>query len=98
MKYINQPVKIIIGRNVYAVDLTLKEGEVLTIDARDKSITLKKADGSEENVFYKRVGTQILGSGSYVFQPIPAGSNVVSWSNKYVFDLTIFDERTEPRW
>lgn len=94
----DEAVNVIIGTNVYAVDVKLKEGEVLTIDTRDKSITLRKADGTEENLFYKRVGTQILGSGSYVFQPIPAGSNVVSWSNKYVFDLTIFDERAEPRW
>lgn len=91
-------VQVIIGVNVYAVDLTLAEGEVLAIDSRDKSITLKKSDGTVVNEFYKRVGTQRKGSGSYIFEPIPAGSNIVSWSNKYVFDLTIYDERSEPKW
>lgn len=91
-------VQIIIGHNVYAVDVVLKKGELLTIDSREKTIALTKADGTAENLFAKRVGTQRVGSGSYVFEAIKPGSNTVSWSQKYVFDLTVYDERAEPRW
>lgn len=92
------PVEIIIGNTVYAVDVTLQDCELLTIDSRNKTIELKAKDGTKTNVFEKRVGVQRKGSGSYIFEPIPAGVNAVSWTHKYIFDLTIYDERVEPKW
>lgn len=92
------PISIKIGEYTYAVNTTLAENEVLTIDGRMKSITKRAADGTEESLFAARVGDQRLGSGYYVFQPVESGYNFVSWSATYSFDLTLYDERSEPRW
>lgn len=94
----DKAVSIIIGANSYGIDVILAAGDVLTIDSRNKTITLKDKSGAETNLFNKRVGQQVQGSGSYIFEGIPSGKNVVSWAANYIFDLTIYDERAEPRW
>ncbi|ERI87681.1 hypothetical protein HMPREF1587_00720, partial [Bifidobacterium breve JCP7499] len=39
-----------------------------------------------------------LDSGSYIFQPLPAGRAEVSWPGGYTFELTPVEERSEPPW
>lgn len=83
---------ILIGSHLYAVTGRLKAGETLLIDGVNKTITLTTAQGVQVNWFDKRVRE------SYVFEPIPTGQSIVSWSGTYGFDLIIVEERSEPRW
>ena len=91
-------VSIIIGSNTYEVSRKLTDGQQLVIDSRLKTITLKEGNGAESNVFSERSGEQVLGSGSYIFEPIPAGVSYVTWDGDYRFELVVYDERSEPRW
>lgn len=91
-------ISINIGGNTYAVDIALEDGQLLTIDSRTKRIYTTDRDGTVTNIFSKRVGRQVEGSGEYIFEPIASGSNLVGWDNTYTFGLTVFDERAEPRW
>jgi hypothetical protein len=81
-----------VGGHTYAVSGSLLPGESLLIDSIAKTITLTTATGGKVNWFDKR------GRDSYIFQPIPAGVNAVSWVGGFGFDLTVVEERSEPRW
>lgn len=81
-----------IGDHTYMVKGVVSAGEVLTIDSLAKTITLTTASGQNINWFDKRNREQ------YIFEPIPAGKNPVTWSGDFGFDLTIIEKRSEPRW
>lgn len=83
---------IVIGGHTYAVTGSIAQGETLLIDSMDKTITLMTATGGSINWFAKRSRE------SYIFEPIPAGVNSVSWVGGYGFDLTVIEQRSEPRW
>lgn len=83
---------ITIGGHTYSVNGTVKVGETLLIDGVNKTITLTTATGSKINWFDKR------NRASYIFEPIPAGLNVVKYSGAFSFDLTVVEERSEPKW
>ena len=83
---------IIIGDHVYSVEGQVGVNEVLTIDSLEKTIVLTTASGSRVNWFDRR------NRDSYIFEPIPYGMNVVNWSGNFAFNLTLIDERSEPRW
>ncbi len=83
---------VTIGGHVYSVNGTVGEGETLLIDSLTKKITLTTAAGHKINYFDMR------GRESYIFQPIPAGQNTVSWLGTFGFDLTVIEKRSEPRW
>lgn len=83
---------ILIGGHEYSINGTIRLGETLMIDSLTKTITLTTASGSRVNWFDKR------GRESYIFQPIPAGQSVVGWPGTYGFDLTVIEERSEPKW
>ena len=34
----------------------------------------------------------------YIFEKIPSGSNDVSWDGAFGFDVTLLEERSEPKW
>lgn len=81
-----------IGGHVYAIKGTIGLGENLLIDSMTKTITLTTATGAKINWFDKR------NRDSYIFEPIPAGQNGVSWGGSFAFDLTVIEKRSEPRW
>lgn len=87
-----------IGQNYYGVDVDLEEHEVLVIDSRSRTIFKKAEDGTKTNLYNKRIGEQTEGSGEYVFEAIPSGSSPITWNASYNFVLTVYDERSEPRW
>ena len=82
---------IVIGGHVYTVNGTIGKGETLLIDSMNKTITLTTATG-KVNWFDKR------NRDSYIFEPIPAGKNTVSWNGNFGFDLTVIEKRSEPKW
>lgn len=83
---------IMINGHVYEVVGMVKPGESLEINSLDKTIVLKTAAGTTINWFNNR------GRNNYIFEPIPAGANNVMFNGSFKFDLTIIEERSEPKW
>ena len=81
-----------IGGNRYQVNCTIGESEYLTIDSFAKTITLTASDGTQFNRFSSR------NRDSYIFEKIQPGNNVVAWDGSFGFDVTLFEERSEPKW
>ena len=85
---------IVIGDKLYRINVTVAKGEYLEIvsDGTTKTITLYKGDGVKEDCFSKRYKQQS------VFAKIETGINPVVWDNTFGFDLTLLEERSEPKW
>ena len=83
---------IVINGHTYKVNGTIAKGETLLIDGVKKTITLTTAVGKKINWFDKRDREE------YIFEPIQAGQNTVSWSGSFGFDLTVVEKRSEPKW
>lgn len=83
---------IYIGEHLYQVYCTVNEGEYLTIDSTSKTVILTANDGTKTNLFNSR------NKDSYIFEKIPSGQNIVSWPGTFTFEITILEERSEPRW
>lgn len=83
---------IMIDDVVYGVNVTIDENEYVTIDTAEKTITLTKEDGTTENVFNSRDREH------YIFQKVPAGKHSISVLPATDVDLTILEERSEPKW
>lgn len=81
-----------IGGHIYGVNCTVEEGDYLTIDSLEKKIYLTASDGRQANVFAYRLRQ------SYVFEPIKPGVNTVAWDGSFTFDVTLLEERSEPKW
>ena len=76
----------------YQVNCDVGVGEYLTIDSLAKTITLTSISGEVTNVFNAR------SRDSYVFQKIQPGNNIVAWEGDYGIDITLLEERSEPKW
>lgn len=83
---------ITIGENIYMVHTTLDTGDYLVIDSRNRKITKVLNDGTHVNEFSKRDKEH------YVFEKIIQGINPVTWESNFDFDISILDERGEPKW
>ena len=66
----------------------------LVINSRDKTILLVYSNGETENFF----GYRIKAEGNYVFEKIPHGTFTASVNDSFEWSLTLFDERSEPKW
>ena len=87
------------GGDKHQVFVELKNGERLEVDSRPGARTAIKmsAAGEATNVFDKRLRGS-SGSGTYLFEPIPAGRVEFSWDNGYAFDLILVDQTDTPPW
>lgn len=83
---------ITIGDNIYMVHSDLNKGDYLIIDSRNRKITRVLNDGTRINDFARR------DRDNYIFEKIPPGINPVSWEGNFDFDISILDERGEPKW
>ena len=83
---------ITIANHVYKVNETIQNNEILTIDSRKKTIMLTKNNGVQVNLFNKR------NKDSYIFEKIPSGNLNVYWNSEFNFEITLFEERGEPKW
>lgn len=83
---------VIIAGHPYTVNGMIKAGESLLIDGLNKTITLTTAQGNKINWFNKR------SRADYIFEPIQPGINDVRYNGSFDFDLTIIEERSEPKW
>ena len=83
---------VYINERMYQVNTTVPEGSTLTVDLLSKSIYLTYQDGTAENRFDAR------NRENYIFEPVAVGEVDVRWDNFFAFDLTLYDERSEPKW
>lgn len=89
---------VIVGDNRYQVNITVPAGGYLTVDGREKSITLTLADGTTQNAFSSGLRGSGEGGGQYIFEPIGAGAQDVAWDGSFGFDLGWYEEEGEPPW
>ena len=87
-----------IGENWYKVDATVPDGGYMTIDPISRTVTITDSDGAVTDAFAKAHRGGGLGSGEYIFEPIPTGSHEVAWDMSFGFDLTWYEEEGEPPW
>ena len=83
---------VTIAGHDYVVNVSLSANEYLTIDSINKTIIKTLAGGGTENCFNLR------NKSSYIFQKIPAGTLYVASSSSFLFDVTLLEERGEPKW
>ena len=81
-----------IGGHAYTVNVSVAKNEYLMIDSISKTVILKHTDGRETNCLNLR------DKDSYIFEKIPAGVNLVSITGDFKFDITLLEERSEPKW
>lgn len=84
--------EIHIGQNVINFTYTLGDGDVLVVDATNKTTIVYKPDGTQVNVFGAR------NADYYIFERIPSGRNTVTWNGAFNWEIILFEERSEPRW
>lgn len=87
---LNPAVKL--GGHTYRVYASVETGEYLKINSVTKKIYKVKVNGEIVNQFYLR------DKDNYIFKKIPSGNHAVTWSGAYGFDITLFEERSEPEW
>ena len=83
--------QVSIAGHPYRVETTIYEGERLVIDS--KKGTVKKIGRLGEVVDCYNARQKDYS----VFKKIPAGFNVFQWSGGFGVDITLFDERSEPK-
>lgn len=84
--------RILINGYPYQFFDTLEATEYVVIDSRSNTITKYLASGSKVNIF------DLRNKAESIFNPIPPGTLTFNWSGTFGFDLTLYEERSEPRW
>ena len=62
------------------------------VQAGDYTVTLISGSGVRTNLF------DLRDKSASVFQKIPGGTLNVGWSGEFMFELTLYQERSEPAW
>ena len=83
---------ITIAGHEYAVNIELSASEYLTIDSVEKTIIQTKSNGSQVNCYNLRKRS------SYIFEQMPVGISNISTNGNFIFDITLLEERSEPKW
>lgn len=81
-----------INQHIYQIYDTLYDNERIEIDSATKKIRKLKYDGTWESAYSKR------NKESYIFEKLASGPNQLIWDGTFAFDITIYDERSEPLW
>lgn len=84
--------QITIAGHPYLVETTVYEGERLVIDSIKHTVKKIGRLGDITDCYNAREKK------NSVFQKIPPGTNVFQWSGGFGVDITLFDERSEPKW
>lgn len=83
---------IIIGGHVYQLNCDLQEGQYIKINSDKKTAYKVYKDGTTESVYDCR------NRDYYIYEPIPSGTQTVSWDGSFGFDLKLIMKRSEPSW
>lgn len=90
---------VTIAGNLYSFNVTVPAGGYLLVDTLDEPIVkIVTADGITSDAFDSAHRGGGLGSGDYAFEPIPDGTQLVSWDDSFGFDLTIYHVESEIPW
>lgn len=83
-----------IGSNLYQYNIAIPTGGHLIVDTLpDAAVTLVDPLGARTNEFACAVRGTGEGCGTYAFERLAPGTQSVSWSDMFGFDLTIWHER-----
>lgn len=83
--------RILINGHGYQIIDTLEQAERITINSKLGTIVKTRANGRTENAF------DLRNKAESVFDKVPAGTLRISWPGTFGFDMTLFEERSEPR-
>lgn len=83
---------VYIGGHPYFVHIILEDREYLEIDSAAGTVVKVTAFGERVNAFNNRSFTDS------VFEPVHPGRQMIGWSGLFDFDLTLYEERSEPKW
>jgi len=83
---------VYIGGHLYQVNCEISASEHLIVDSAAKTVVLTRNNGTLVNLFGSRSRE------AYLFRPVPAGTNQVLWNGSFDFDITLLEERSEPKW
>lgn len=89
---------VVIGPNRYQVDVDVPDGGYLTIDGVAGSVVMTVKNGYKTNCLGDAVLGSGEGSGSYIFERVPAGASTVSYSGAFGFDLDVYREEGAVPW
>lgn len=81
-----------IGSHIYQVNGTLSAGERFVINQLNKTVLKITNSGEVINAFNLRSKV------SSIFEPIPSGDNVLTYSGEFAISINLFYERGEPKW
>lgn len=84
--------RILVNGYPYQVFTVLENGEYLEIDSRKNSVKKYLSNGTVEDTYNSRQFEPTI------FEKIPSGSLTFNWSGAFGFDVTLFLERSEPKW
>lgn len=84
--------RINIAGHPYQLLDTIEKNEYATINSRDLTITKNRSNGTIGDIWDKQAKEDS------VFQKIPGGVIDIGWNGNFGFDLTIYQERSEPEW
>lgn len=84
--------QVMINGYPYKIYDTLEESDYVVLDSTNHTVTKYLANGTVQNIFDLRNKVQS------VFEQIPAGTLDMNWNGTFGFDLTLYEERSEPRW
>lgn len=84
--------KVTIAGHDYEVSVSVAANEYLMIDSISKKIILTHTDGTTTNCFNLR------NKDSYIFEKMPVGLSNVAINTDFKFDITLLEERSEPKW
>lgn len=80
--------RVRIAGNDYMLDVLIPQGGYVLVDQHDRVITLTQPNGDVSNVIGSAHRGSGLGSGQYIFEPLPAGTSTIEWDGSFGFDLT----------
>lgn len=83
--------RVLINDHIYQILDTLAASEHVIIDSKLGTIVKTQADGTKVNAF------DLRNKEESIFEKIPAGTLTFNWSGAFGFDLTLYEERSEPR-
>ncbi len=84
--------RLSINDSVYEIYTTLGDSEYLILDSNNHTIIKYLSNGTTSNLFNNRRMEQS------VFDPLTPGTQTITWSGTFGFDLTAYIERNEPTW
>ena len=83
--------RIMINGHVYQMLDTLEASEYVIIDSKKGTIEKTTSGGQKVNAF------DLRNKEESVFEQIPEGTLSIVWPETFGFDLTLYEERSEPR-